>query len=55
MLWITKEGKLFDKNGIDVEVLYLESTLAQNAHERPCGATAMILGFLRHERISFAT
>ena len=31
MLWITKEGKLFDKNGIDVEVLYLESTLAQKA------------------------
>ena len=31
MLWITKEGKLFDKNGLDVEVLYLESTLAQKA------------------------
>jgi hypothetical protein len=24
VLWITKEGKLFEKNGLDVEVLYLE-------------------------------
>ena len=31
ILWITKEGKLFDKNGVDVEALYLESTLAQKA------------------------
>ena len=31
MLWITKEGRLFDKNGLDVEVLYLESTLSQKA------------------------
>jgi NitT/TauT family transport system substrate-binding protein len=31
MLWITKEGRLFDKNGLEVEVLYLESTLAQKA------------------------
>jgi NitT/TauT family transport system substrate-binding protein len=31
VLWITKEGKLFEKNGLDVEVLYLESTLVQRA------------------------
>jgi ABC-type nitrate/sulfonate/bicarbonate transport system substrate-binding protein len=31
MLWITKEGKLFEKNGLDVEVLYLESALVQRA------------------------
>jgi ABC-type nitrate/sulfonate/bicarbonate transport system substrate-binding protein len=31
VLWITKEGKLFDKNGLDVEVLYLESALVQRA------------------------
>lgn len=31
VLWITKEGKLFDKNGLDVEVLYLESSLVQRA------------------------
>ncbi len=31
LLWITKEGKLFEKNGLDVEVLYLESTLVQRA------------------------
>src|SRR5262245_9300078 len=31
ILWITKEGKLFDKNGLDVEVLYLESALVQRA------------------------
>jgi NitT/TauT family transport system substrate-binding protein len=30
-LWITKEGKLFDKNGLEVEVLYLESALVQRA------------------------
>ena len=30
-LWITKEGKLFEKNGLDVEVLYLESALVQRA------------------------
>jgi ABC-type nitrate/sulfonate/bicarbonate transport system substrate-binding protein len=29
MLWITQEGRLFEKNGVDVEALYLESTLAQ--------------------------
>jgi len=31
MLWISHEGKLFEKNGLDVQVLYLESTLAQKA------------------------
>jgi NitT/TauT family transport system substrate-binding protein len=31
MLWITKEGKLFEKNSLDVEVLYLESALVQRA------------------------
>ena len=31
VLWITKEGRLFDKNGLDVEVLYLESALVQRA------------------------
>ena len=23
MLWVTEEGKLFEKNGIDAEILYL--------------------------------
>src|SRR5262245_49750272 len=27
VLWITKEGKLFEKNNLEVEVLYLESAL----------------------------
>jgi NitT/TauT family transport system substrate-binding protein len=31
VLWIAKEGKLFDKNDLDVEVLYLESALVQRA------------------------
>jgi hypothetical protein len=31
VLWITKEGKLFEKNALDVEVLYLESALVQRA------------------------
>jgi NitT/TauT family transport system substrate-binding protein len=31
LLWIAKEGKLFEKNGLDVEVLYLESALVQRA------------------------
>ena len=31
VLWITEEGKLFAKNGLDVEVLYLESSLVQRA------------------------
>jgi NitT/TauT family transport system substrate-binding protein len=30
-LWITQEGKLFEKNGLEVEVLYLESALVQRA------------------------
>ena len=31
ILWITQEAKLFEKNGLDVEVLYLESALVQRA------------------------
>jgi NitT/TauT family transport system substrate-binding protein len=31
MLWITHEGRLFEKNGIDAEVLYLQTTLGQTA------------------------
>jgi ABC-type nitrate/sulfonate/bicarbonate transport system substrate-binding protein len=31
MLWVTKEGKLFEKNGIDAEILYLQTTLGQTA------------------------
>jgi NitT/TauT family transport system substrate-binding protein len=31
VLWITQEGKLFGKNGLEVEVLYLESALVQRA------------------------
>ncbi len=31
ILWVTQEGRLFEKNGVDVEALYLESTLAQKA------------------------
>ena len=31
VLWITKEGKVFERNGLDVEVLYLESALVQRA------------------------
>lgn len=31
VLWITKEGRLFEKNGLEVEVLYLESALVQRA------------------------
>jgi len=31
VLWITKEGRIFEKNGLDVEVLYLESALVQRA------------------------
>ena len=30
-LWIAQEGKLFARNGLDVEVLYLESALVQRA------------------------
>ncbi|HEX9142804.1 MAG TPA: hypothetical protein VGA09_00945, partial [Candidatus Binatia bacterium] len=31
MLWVTEEGKLFQKNDIDPEVLYLQTTLGQTA------------------------
>ena len=31
VLWITKEGRVFERNGLDVEVLYLESSLVQRA------------------------
>ena len=31
MLWVTEEGKLFEKNGIDAEILYLQTTLGQTA------------------------
>ena len=30
-LWIAQEGKVFARNGLDVEVLYLESALVQRA------------------------
>jgi hypothetical protein len=33
---VTEEGKLFEKNGIDAEVLYLQTTLGQTA--RSAGA-----------------
>lgn len=31
ILWIAQEGRLFARNGLDVEVLYLESALVQRA------------------------
>lgn len=31
ILWVTHDGKLFEKNGVEVEALYLESTLSQKA------------------------
>jgi NitT/TauT family transport system substrate-binding protein len=31
LIWITKEGQLFYKNGLDVDVLYLESNLVRTA------------------------
>ena len=31
LIWVTKEGRLFDKNGLDVDVLYLESNLVRTA------------------------
>ena len=31
MLWVTEEGKLFQKNGIDPQILYLQTTLGQTA------------------------
>ena len=30
-LWIAQEGKIFPRNGLDVEALYLESALVQRA------------------------
>ena len=31
LIWVTKEGRLFDRNGLDVDVLYLESNLVRTA------------------------
>ena len=31
MLWVTEEGKFFQKNGIDPQILYLQTTLGQTA------------------------
>jgi len=31
LLWVTKEAKLFEKNGVDAEVLYLAASLGQTA------------------------
>jgi len=31
LLWVTKEGRLFEKNGLDAEVLYLAGSLGQSA------------------------
>jgi NitT/TauT family transport system substrate-binding protein len=31
LLWVTQEGKLFEKNGLDVEILYLAGSLGQSA------------------------
>jgi NitT/TauT family transport system substrate-binding protein len=31
MLWVTEESKAFEKNGIDAEILYLQTTLGQTA------------------------
>jgi ABC-type nitrate/sulfonate/bicarbonate transport system substrate-binding protein len=31
MLWVTEEGRLFQKNGIDPQILYLQTTLGQTA------------------------
>jgi ABC-type nitrate/sulfonate/bicarbonate transport system substrate-binding protein len=31
LIWITHEGRLFQKNGLDVDVLYLESNLVRTA------------------------
>lgn len=31
LLWVTQEGRLFEKNGLDVEVLYLAGSLGQSA------------------------
>jgi len=31
MLWVTDEAKLFQKNGVDPQILYLQTTLGQTA------------------------
>ncbi len=31
LLWVTKEGKLFEKNGLDVEIVYLAGSFGQSA------------------------
>ena len=31
LLWVTKEAKLFEKNGLDAEILYLAGSLGQSA------------------------
>jgi ABC-type nitrate/sulfonate/bicarbonate transport system substrate-binding protein len=31
MLWVTEEGKLFQRNGVDPQILYLQTTLGQTA------------------------
>lgn len=31
LLWVTKEGKLFERNGLDVEVIYLAGSFGQSA------------------------
>ncbi len=31
MLWITHEGKLFEKNGLETEILYPRGSLGQSA------------------------
>ncbi len=31
MLWVTDEGRLFQKNGVDPQILYLQTTLGQTA------------------------
>jgi NitT/TauT family transport system substrate-binding protein len=31
LIWVTKEGKFFEKNGLDADVLYLESNLVRTA------------------------
>lgn len=31
LIWVTQEGRVFEKNGLDAEVLYLESNLVRTA------------------------
>lgn len=31
LIWVAKEARLFEKNGLDVDVLYLESNLVRTA------------------------